>query len=43
MHSTGIYSWDFLGDLGKNRDAKFQSYLDDLAAKGLDRDKAGVK
>ncbi len=43
MHSTGIYSWDFLGDLGKNRDAKFQSYLDDLAAKGLDRDKPGVK
>ncbi len=43
MHSTGIYSWDFLGELGANAQARFQTYLDDLAAKGLDRDKPGVK
>lgn len=43
MHSTGIYSWDFLHDLGANAQARFQAYCDDLAAKGLDRDRPGVK
>lgn len=43
MHDTGIYSWGFLRDLGLNAEARFQSYLDDLAAKGLDRDKPGIK
>lgn len=43
MHSTGIYTWDYLHDLGVNREARFQSYLDDLAAKGLDRDTAGLR
>jgi DUF971 family protein len=43
MHSTGIYSWTFLHDLGQNADQRFQSYLDDLAAKGLDRDRPGAR
>lgn len=43
MHNTGIYSWAFLHDVGINRDARFQAYLDDLAAKGLDRDKPGIR
>lgn len=43
MHSTGIYSWAFLHDLGLNADRRFQDYLDDLAAKHLDRDKPGVR
>jgi DUF971 family protein len=43
MHDTGIYAWGFLRELGLNADARFQSYLDDLAAKGLDRDKPGVR
>ena len=38
-HSTGIYSWDYLGDLGRNHGAYWQDYLDDLAAKGLRRDR----
>jgi DUF971 family protein len=37
MHSTGIYSWDYLLALGRNRDAYWQEYLDELAAKGLTR------
>jgi DUF971 family protein len=36
-HSTGIYSWDYLLALGRNRDAYWQEYLDELAAKGLSR------
>jgi DUF971 family protein len=43
MHSTGIYSWAFLHDLGSNADKRFQDYLDDLAAKGLDRDRPGMR
>ena len=37
MHSTGIYSWDYLLALGRNRQAYWQDYLDDLAGKGLTR------
>ena len=43
MHSTGIYSWAFLRDLGENAERRFQDYLDDLQAKGLDRDRPGVR
>ena len=38
MHSTGIYSWDYFAELGRNRDRKWQEYLDELASKGLSRD-----
>lgn len=41
MHSTGIFSWSYLRDLGRNRDAYWQEYLAELAAKGLTRDPPG--
>jgi DUF971 family protein len=37
MHSTGIYTWDYLHELGREQGARFQKYLDELAAKGLSR------
>jgi DUF971 family protein len=37
LHSTGIFSWDYLRELGRNRAAYWQGYLDDLAGKGLSR------
>jgi DUF971 family protein len=43
MHTTGIYSWAFLRDLGSNAERRLQDYLDDLQAKGLDRDRPGVR
>ena len=43
MHSTGIYSWAFLRDLGVTVERRFQDYLDDLQAKGLDRDRPGMR
>jgi DUF971 family protein len=43
MHATGIYSWTFLHDLGVNAGQRFQDYLDDLQAKGLDRDRPGMR
>jgi DUF971 family protein len=38
LHSTGIYSWDYLRELGVNRERYWQEYLDELATKGLSRD-----
>jgi DUF971 family protein len=43
MHATGIYSWTFLHDLGVNAEQRLQDYLDDLQAKGLDRDRPGMR
>jgi len=43
MHTTGIYSWAFLYDLGANAERRFQDYVDDLRAKGLDRDRPGMR
>jgi DUF971 family protein len=43
MHSTGIYSWAFLHDLGINAERRFQDYLVELQAKALDRDKPGMR
>ena len=37
MHSTGIYSWDYFLALGRNREAYWSDYLEDLAGKGLQR------
>ena len=37
MHSTGIFSWTYLLDLGRNRPRYWQEYLDELAAKRLQR------
>ena len=38
LHSTGIFSWDYLLELGRNHDARWRDYLDELAGKGLSRD-----
>jgi len=38
MHSTGIYSWDYLAQLGREHAGRWQDYLDELAAKSLSRD-----
>ena len=43
MHATGIYSWAFLHGLGLNAERRLQDYFVDLQAKGLDRDRPGVR
>ena len=35
LHSTGIFDWDYLHDLGRNHAAYWQDYLDELAVKNL--------
>jgi DUF971 family protein len=37
-HDTGIYSWDYLYDIGLNRDALWEQYLKRLEAAGASRD-----
>ncbi len=37
-HSTGIFTWAYLHELGREREKRWNSYLDELKAKGLRRD-----
>ena len=39
-HATGIYSWDYLYELGESQDARWQQYLEQLKAAGASRDPA---
>jgi DUF971 family protein len=36
-HNTGIYSWEYLHDLGTHQDTNWQRYLERLAAAGHKR------
>ena len=38
LHSTGIFSWDYLLELGRKRESRWRDYLDELASKNLSRD-----
>lgn len=41
MHSTGIFSWDYLFELGRNHQQYWREYLDELAEKNLSRSLPG--
>jgi DUF971 family protein len=43
MHSTGIYSWRYLHELGSEYETRWAEYLAELGAKGLSRDRSGVR
>lgn len=36
-HNTGIFSWGYLAELGRDYETKWAAYLQALAAKGLTR------
>lgn len=38
LHDTGIYSWRYLHELGREYRARWQGYLQALAMRGLSRD-----
>lgn len=38
-HDTGLYSWDYLHELGAEQDERWQQYLDELKEKGLTRER----
>jgi DUF971 family protein len=41
LHSTGIFTWDYLFELGRNRERYWSEYLGELEAKQLSRAPAG--
>jgi DUF971 family protein len=43
LHSTGIYTWDYLYELGETHAEKWAGYLRELEAKRLSRDRPGEK
>ena len=38
LHDTGIYSWDYLHELGREQDQRWPAYLAALDARGLSRE-----
>ena len=38
LHDTGIFSWDYLYDMGQRKDEMWSDYVAGLEAKGLSRD-----
>ena len=36
-HDTGLYSWSYLHELGREHDKRWKKYLQELADKGLKR------
>jgi DUF971 family protein len=41
-HNTGIYSWDYLYELGADHDALWQKYLERLKSAGASREPAAA-
>jgi len=37
MHSTGIFTWTYLDELGREKEARWAAYLAELEEKGLSR------
>ncbi|MGB3386387.1 MAG: DUF971 domain-containing protein [Pseudaminobacter sp.] len=37
MHDTGIFTWSYLEELGREKDERWNAYLAELADKGLSR------
>ena len=37
MHDTGIFSWEYLHEMGREQDRKWAAYLAALEARGLSR------
>ena len=38
LHDTGIYTWNYLYELGADYNARWQIYLNELETRGLSRD-----
>lgn len=39
MHNTGLFTWAYLYTLGAEQETRWKAYLDELAEKGLSRDR----
>lgn len=38
LHDSGIYSWDYLRELGQHQERKWAAYLAELESRGLSRE-----
>ncbi|MCB8839228.1 gamma-butyrobetaine hydroxylase-like domain-containing protein [Aurantimonas sp. VKM B-3413] len=38
-HDSGIYTWSYLAELGREKDERWRAYLEELKAKGLKRER----
>ncbi|WP_373288587.1 gamma-butyrobetaine hydroxylase-like domain-containing protein [Brucella endophytica] len=38
-HDTGLFTWTYLRQLGLEKETRWQAYLDELAQKGLSRER----
>ena len=38
LHDTGIYTWNYLYELGENQDANWKTYLAEMAERGFSCD-----
>ena len=38
MHDTGIFSWNYFRQLGRDQENRWQAYLDELEEKGMSRE-----
>jgi DUF971 family protein len=43
LHDTGIYSWEYLYQLGENQEMLWRDYLANLDKRGLSRDPPRAK
>ncbi len=43
MHNTGLYTWTYLAELGREKDARWAEYLKELQEKGLSRERPGQR
>ena len=41
MHSTGLFTWVYLHELGREQPGKWADYLQELQERGLSRDRPG--
>ena len=39
FHDSGIFTWSYLMTLGREKEERWRSYLDELAQKGLSRER----
>lgn len=43
MHNTGLYTWSYLAELGRDKEGRWSDYLKDLQGKGLSRERPGQR
>ncbi|WP_434957205.1 MULTISPECIES: gamma-butyrobetaine hydroxylase-like domain-containing protein [unclassified Labrys (in: a-proteobacteria)] len=43
MHNTGLFTWTYLAELGREKESRWASYLADLQEKGLSRERPGQR